>query len=496
MRYLPDNQEMKLWESAAMELYGLLPMNLMEQAAGAVVKVLENGMYDLRQVLIVCGSGNNGGDGLAIARILSGKGIRTEVYFVGNESRMTEETALQMEMYRQTGGNFVTKPSYDEYTVIVDAVFGIGCNRDLQGAVLEYVRQVNAVKIPVIAVDIPSGVNGSTGKICTDAVKASTTVTFSEKKLGMMIHPAKDYCGEVICADIGIPKQDVFRAHAFYYEEEDLGRIPKRIENSHKGSYGKVLVVAGSAEIFGAAYFSSAAAYRTGSGLVKVFTPEENRVPMQTLLPEALLAVYDRKHPDLEKLRKCMEWADVIAVGPGIGIDDSAENILQSVLKESKVPIVIDADGINLLAKNTEILSEISVPVILTPHLQEMSRLTGMEKSELAASPFEQGKAFTDRYPVILVWKDARTIVMSKNRDLFVNTSGNPGMATGGSGDVLTGVIASLIGQGMEPLEAARLGVYLHGKAGDAAAVRKGMHGMLASDILYGISEVIKHEEI
>ncbi len=281
-----------------------------------------------------------------------------------------------------------------------------------------------------------------------------------------------------------------------HYTDADLTALPKRKKQSHKGSYGKVLVIAGSSEIFGAAYFAAAGAYRTGSGLVKVYTPEENRIPMQMLLPEALLEIYDSKRPDFKRLQAALEWADTVVLGPGLGTKQTAEQTVQYVFTECGVPMVVDADAINLLAKHRELLQHPKAPIILTPHLLELSRLSGRSIRELQADPLEETKSFCRKYPVILVRKDAETIVCRDGEPLYVNTSGNPGMATGGSGDVLTGIIASLIGQGMEPLPAARLGVYLHGRAGDAAAEKVGMYSMLASDILSGISEVTRHEKI
>lgn len=280
------------------------------------------------------------------------------------------------------------------------------------------------------------------------------------------------------------------------YDAKDLSRMPKREKNAHKGNCGKILVAAGSEQIFGAAYFTAAAAYRTGAGLVKVITHKENRSSLQTLLPEALIETYDREVPEEEKIKAWVSWADVIAIGPGMGMSKISEEILHSIGKHSKVPLVIDADGINLLAKSSTWFLDRSLPVILTPHLREFSRLTHKDLEQMKKNLLGEAREFIKEHPCILVCKDHETLVVDSGEEYYRNQNGNPGMATGGSGDVLTGIIASLIGQGMAPKEAARFGVFLHGAAGDWAAKEKGIYSMLASDMIKGISEVTKNEKI
>ena len=492
MKYLLSGREMKNWEKQAMEKYKIPSLLLMERAAMAVTEELLSGKYDLHRVLIACGTGNNGGDGLAVARMLKMKGHRVDVCIAGALDRLTVDAKQQLEMYQAISGNFVTDPAYEEYTVIVDALVGIGCNREITGIAAEVIETMNAVKAPILAIDVPSGISADTGKICGIAVNAETTVTFFAEKLGMMLYPGKEYCGEIIVADMGIPVEYVEECKTITYTDKDLEKLPKRKENSHKGTYGKVLVIAGSPTISGAAYFAAAAAYYMGSGLVKIYTPQENLFAMQTLLPEALIEVYDRSRPALKQLKQCVDWADAIVIGPGLGTDRNADKILKYVISKSEVPIVIDADGINLLAESKICLLDHTSPIVLTPHIQEMARLSGVEKTEILKNPMSLAREFTEEYPVTLVLKDARTVVAKENELLYVNTSGNSGMATGGSGDVLAGIIGSLIGQGMEVYEAAKLGVYLHGRAGDAARAAKSAYSMTARDLLDGITEVTK----
>ncbi len=483
---------MKYWEKQAMERYRIPSLLLMERAALSIVKELTEGDYDLKKILIACGTGNNGGDGLAAARLLQMDGYPVDVCLVGSLDKLSPEAKQQLEMYQAISGNFVTAPAYREYTVIVDAILGIGCNRDVTGIVSEVIREIDRSPGKVLAVDVPSGISSDTGRVCGAAVKADVTVTFFSEKLGMLLYPGREYCGVIKTAGLGIPFTKCDECNIITYTEEDVKKLPRRKGNSHKGTYGKVLVIAGSRKISGAAYLAAAGAYRIGAGLVKIYTPEENRVSMQTLLPEALLEIYDRSRPSIKQLEECLEWATAIVIGPGFGIEREAEQILHYVIGKSKVPVVVDADGLNILAEGKTGLLDAQAPIILTPHILEMSRLTKTIKEEIMENSVEAALKFVKDYPVTLVLKDARTIVAKNNEHIYLNTSGNSGMATGGSGDVLAGMIAGLLGQGMDDLEAARLGVYLHGKAGDAAAVRKSAYSMTAADILDGIAEVTR----
>ena len=475
-----------------MEKYKIPSLLLMEKAAESVVNEILSGAYDLNRILVACGTGNNGGDGLAIARMLKRKGCMTDVCIVGALDKMSPEAKQQLEMYQAISGNFVTAPAYEEYTVIVDAIFGIGCNRDITGIAADVIAEINKTDATIVAVDVPSGISADTGKECAAAVKADVTVTFFTEKFGMMLYPGRDFCGRILVADLGIPFAECEEYKAIAYTEEDAKRLPERKANSHKGTFGKVLVIAGSQKICGAAYLAAAGAYRIGAGLVKIYTPKENQLAMQVLLPEALLETYDVNRLQIKQLKECMEWADVIVIGPGIGTERGTEKILKYVISKSEVPVVIDADGINLLAKNKTCLLDKKAPMVLTPHIQEMARLTGKSKDSIIKNQMEEAEAFVKDYDVTLALKSARTIVAKECEDTYVNLSGNSGMATGGSGDVLAGMIGGLIAQKMDSFEAAKLGVYLHGKAGDAAAAAKSTYSMTAADILEGIAEVTR----
>lgn len=492
MKYLVSGKEMKAWEKQAMEKYKTPSILLMERAAMAVVDEIISGKYDLHKVLIVCGTGNNGGDGLAVARLLKNRGIHVEVCVAGALERLSADAKQQLEMYQAISGKFVTAPAYDEYTVMVDAIFGIGCNREVSGIAAEVIRCMNAQNVPIVSIDIPSGISSDSGEVCGIAVKADVTITFFSEKLGMMLYPGYDYCGKIQVADLGIPFENADECRMIIYQDQDLEKLPKRNGNSHKGTYGKVLVIAGAPSICGAAFMAAAGAYHMGAGLVKIYTPKENQIALQMLLPEALLETYDRNRPVLENLEQSMEWADVIVIGPGFGTDQMAEKILRYVICKSKVPIVVDADGLNILSEHMEWIQEVNAPMVMTPHVQEMARLAGCTKEHLKKMAIEATEEFVMKHPIILVMKDARTIVAKAWEMTYLNMSGNSGMATGGSGDVLAGIIGGLIAQGQDVLEASRLGVYVHGRAGDYAAAQKGEYSMTATDILDGIAEVTR----
>ncbi len=267
-------------------------------------------------------------------------------------------------------------------------------------------------------------------------------------------------------------------------EEDILEVLPKRTPHSNKGTYGRVLCVAGAVGMAGAAYLCSYAAYRVGAGLVRILTPEENRSILQTLIPEAVLTTFDRENPNREKIREALQWADVVALGPALGQEPYAMDLVRLVLREWQGPLVIDADGINLLGREKELLRECEAQVILTPHAGEFARFTGQEISEVEEDIPGQALSFALEYGCICVLKDAPTAVGRPDGRCYVNSTGNSGMSTGGSGDVLTGMIAGLLGQGCTPDRAALLGVWLHGRAGDLAAIHEGEYGLLARHLI------------
>ena len=323
---------------------------------------------------------------------------------------------------------------------------------------------------------------------------ADKTVTFGFKKLGLVLYPGARYAGELVVKDIGLTeigfegKLPKVSSHT----PEDMEMLPVRQPYSNKGTFGRVLVVAGSTNMSGAAYLSAKAAYRMGVGLVNIYTVEENREILQTQLPEAILTTYDSQNPDLGDLIAKIQEARVIVVGPGMGRSLSTRIILETVLKVSEVPLVIDADAVNILAENPDLLEDHRQDIILTPHLGEMSRLIKKNTRQISENIIAEAEDFARKKGLNCVLKDTRTVIARRDGQVFLNQSGNDGMATAGSGDVLTGIIAGLIAQGLGSMEAASLGVYIHGLAGDRAAEKLGRHALMARDIIDSLHYILR----
>ncbi len=496
MEFLLNAAQMRQYDHDTIHRVGIGSLVLMERAALCTVEEMHRFGCDLSSVLAVCGSGNNGGDGFAVARLLDAQGIPVRVAFAGREASMSEETRIQRQICENCGIKISSNYMEHEYTTIVDAVFGIGLSRDIEGAYAQVIDWINKQDACIVSVDIPSGVGADTGRIMGTAIQADLTVSFAYRKLGHVLYPGTQNCGSVVCRDIGITAG---RFHSgipsvFTYTREDLAGIAPRKPYSNKGTYGKVLLIAGSEGMSGASCLAAEAAYRSGSGLVHVFTQKSSRQAVQLYLPEAVVSVWESEHALPEGLSDALSWADVVGIGPGLGTGFVQERMLEYVLEHCAGPLVIDADGLNLLAGRMELLYGAKATVILTPHIGEMMRLAGCEKEEILDDIICFARSFAQQYGVICALKDARTVV-SDGKKAYVNTSGNSGMAVGGSGDVLTGVICGLLAQHMPAFEAASLGVYLHGLAGDAAREKRGAYGMIARDISEEIGFVLKQVE-
>lgn len=500
MRYLLNSSQMKEIDSYSINKIGIPSIVLMERAALGVAEEVMKTADNSKRVLVVCGTGNNGADGLAAARILYQNGYQTDIMLLGDESRGTEEYKTQLSIIRNMGihhGNMNELSEYivkGRYDVCVDAIFGIGLSRAPMGEYLDAIECINMSECRIIAVDIPSGVSADSGELFGAAVKADITVTFGYDKLGMCLYPAAGYCGEKIVKNIGFASLQSMGMlpDAFTYGREDLALLPERTADTHKGSYGRVLVIAGSEDMSGAAYLSAKAAYRTGAGLVEVLIPENNAPVIRSMLPEAIVTGYDTENFTINKVNEACLWADVIVIGPGLGTKPYAVSMLNYVMQYAKVPVVIDADALNIISVNRDMLGMFNTRMIVTPHMKEMERLTGRTVSGIKKNPVDTARAFSNITGAVCVLKDARTVVASAFSDVYINTSGNEGMATGGSGDALTGIIAALLVQKMAPFKAAALGVYLHGLAGDRAKEKLGSYSVMAGDIIDNIPEVTK----
>ena len=493
MIYLPTGEQMRRADLYTIEEIGVPSMVLMERAALEVVRCMEEEQLDFRKVLVICGSGNNGGDGYAIARLLHLKGHDVTIFFAGNSQKRSEENAQQAKIAAHYEIPVITNLGTEEYSVIIDALFGTGLKREVTGHYREVLCSVNQMAGKKVAVDLPSGIHDTTGARMGIAFCADLTVAIAFPKRGLFLQEGNVCAGKILTGDIGISSETFSEGTVtFGYEKQDLFLgFPKRKKNSHKGSYGKVLMIAGSKGMSGAAYLSAKAAYAVGAGLVQIYTHEENRVILQQLLPEAIITTYDTF--DSEQLEKLIQWADLIGIGCGLGKSDTAERVMQYTLKRALVPCVVDADGINILSKHMEWIEETNALIVLTPHMKEMSRMLQCSVKELIEQRMEKLHAFVERYKVVCVLKDARTLVAKEHQNTYLNLSGNAAMAKAGSGDVLAGVIVGILAQKCEPYTSACLGVFLHGLAGDMARDKKGAYSVLASDLVAEISSVLKN---
>ena len=509
MRKIVTCSQMKLLDHSTIHEMHVPSLVLMERAALATANEIKNylkhknGSEKSKQerVLVVCGSGNNGGDGIAIARLLHLAGLHSEICLAGNPDKMTEETRHQWEIAISYQIPVTNNPVWDEYTVIVDGIFGVGLSREITGEYKEIIDRLNQASAYKVAVDIPSGIHGDTGAVLGTAFQADLTVTFAYRKRGLCFFPGRAYAGRILVADIGIYDRDRAGSEladkaAWHMEMKDVKTLPARPAWGNKGTFGKVLLIAGSKGMCGAAYLSASAALHGGAGMVKIQTVEENRIPLQSLLPEAMVTC----EFDEESNWKNLNWCDVLVIGPGLGTESTGKERMLWFLKngtKAGKPVILDADGLNLLAKNSQWMKCINEQTVLTPHMGEMSRLTGREISELKENPAVSASRFAEKNNCICVLKDACTTVADSQGSLYLNLSGNSGMATAGSGDVLSGIIAAVFCMYLSCKEEktvaykAALAVYIHGLCGEYAGNKKGLHGMTAEDMIHALTEVL-----
>ncbi len=497
MEYIASGDEMSRIDDYAINVIGIPQMVLMERAALGVFNYIEGKFSKGSKILVVVEGGNNGGDGLALARILHGNGYDVEIYWGENLRKTSDAFKAQLEIVKKLNIKFADDILDYGYDVVVDAVFGAGLNRAITGSIADVINAMNDVEAFKLAVDIPSGIDSTNGFVLGAAFRADATITFAIMKMGLLTGMGVEYSGQVSVVDIGIPKKaiDYIEPDLYTYDGSDVDRLlPYRKSDSHKGSYGKIGVIGGSKNMAGAAMFSAEAAYRMGCGLVRICTVNDNREIMQTKLPEAMLTTFDTKDKDSirEAVKSMINWSDVIILGPGLSTKEYASYLVEKVLKEYKKTIVLDADGLNIVAQNISWLTETDAKVIITPHLAEMSRLTEAKIGDIKSNKYQVAKKYAKDNGIVVVLKDSRTVVSEGGVQAYINTTGNNGMATGGSGDVLAGIIGGLCGQNMDEFEAAKLGVCLHGLAGQEAAISRGRYSMIASDIVKGITAVLK----
>lgn len=502
-------QQMKAIDESAINDIGIPGIVLMENAAIQTVMKASQMIGDNKnpRVTVVAGAGNNGGDAFAVTRHLLAMGYEVSVFCMTDTGNLKGDAYTNVRILLNMGMDIPViddaaglerlKKSCRESDLVIDGLLGTGLNRDVEGIMSEVMDVINNNASLVLSIDIASGVDGLTGKVRGNCIRADATVTFFLPKLGMVLYPGAGHIGELTVADIGIPYALAGDLDTpVLMEKHDIrGMLPVRPMEGHKGTFGKPLIIAGSRGMTGAAYLSALAAYRTGSGLVKMIVPDDCLETLSVMLPEAVISGLPRQ-PDRERayvLERLISEADAVLIGPGLSRSNEAMQLLEEVAEKCDKPMVLDADALNLISGNRSLLEKLRCEAIITPHPAEMARLTGLSTTGVQDDRIGIAKRFADEFGLTVVLKGAGTVIASNDGRTAINPTGNHGMATAGAGDVLAGVIVSLLGQGLPPYEAAVAGVYLHGLAGDLTAAELGAAGVMATDIANNISRAISN---
>lgn len=487
-QYVISREQMYQLDKRTIEEFPITSQVLMEVAGfKSTQKITE--YYDIQKnkYLVLCSHGNNSGDGFVIARWLLNMSAKVEILFVGDEQKMSPETHNNYLLCQKLNCPFIALNSFNidlisKNTVVIDALLGIGFQGELREPLASLISHLNNLPLPRVAIDIPSGLNANTGEVKI-AFKADYTFTMAAIKQGMLLNSAPPYCGYIEVIDISIPDQ--------YYQELDFYstvwtklHLPQRFKNSHKGDYGKVLIIAGSPSFSGAAILSAKACVKAGAGLVKLLHPQG----MENIFESSLTEIMTIGITPESNIEEYLKWADVILIGPGLGQGNEANDILTNVLKHYSKTIVIDADAINLIAKNLKLLLETKAQILLTPHLGEFSRLCDKTIEEIKADVITHARDFIQKYPISLLLKSSNTLYVDTKKAYF-NLSGNDGLSTGGSGDVLAGIITSFIGQKMNISDASINGSYYLGKIVEMMSEKQTTFSITPTEIIQNIGK-------
>ncbi len=509
---LVTSEEMRRIDKKAIEEIGIPSIVLMENAGLKVADAIERkyGPLKGKYVYIFAGSGNNGGDGMVVARHLFNQKVKAKIFLLAEKKNIEGDAATNLAITEKMGIPMreITSPAFMESLekelakadIVVDALLGTGAKGAPRGLMKKVIDLINKHSKNTVAVDIPTGVDADRGEVRGEAIKAEYTVSLAYPKRGLYLYPGMDYAGEIEIADIGIPtglEEDKINSELL-----TLSGISKKLffrkPSSHKGSFGHLLVIAGSPGMTGAASLTALSALRVGTGLVTLGIPEDLNPILETKLTEVMtLPLPQSKDKTLcregfEKIKDFSQKCKAMAIGPGISSTKQTKELISTIIDQLDIPLVIDADGINVLAGELSLLKKYKASLIITPHPGEMSRLVGASVEKIQRDRIGFTIALATSIGAIVVLKGARTVIASKEGNSWVNLTGNPGMATGGSGDILTGIIGGLLTQKLSSLEAAKTGVYLHGYAADLAAQKKGEISLIASDTLETIPEAIR----
>ena len=511
--YLVTAVEMRDMDRLAIESHGIPGLVLMESAGKGAARVLLAQFADHLKagVGIICGKGNNGGDGFVMARYLADHRIRVTVYLLAKTSMVKGDAAanlnrlapLDIPVIEVPDENAFSKAisSLDQHGLLVDAILGTGLSADVKGFFKTVIDYMNQRPTPIFAVDVPSGLNSDTGQPCGACIRAQATATFALPKIGHFSYPGAEYTGKLEIIDIGIPEavvQSVKPKQQLLTAEQIRHRLRPRSADTHKGRTGHLLVVAGSVGKTGAAALAAGSAMRCGAGLVTLSIAESLHSIAETLVLEVMTAPLTESRcgvlgdAAVDDIKKLISGKACLAIGPGIGQAPETRRLIQKIISQIEIPMVIDADGLNNLTGQTQLLKSLKAPAVLTPHPGEMARLIDATPAEVQHNRLKCARDFATNFKVHVVLKGAATVIAHPDGKAYINPTGNSGMASGGMGDVLTGVLAGFITQGFSPEEAAHAAVYLHGAAADTLAKTIGPFGYLAGEVMNAIPGEIK----
>lgn len=518
MQLLATAEQMQGFDRVAIKKFGIPGIILMENAGRACGDALMQrfGSVSGKRVLVACGKGNNGGDGFVIARHLANGNAHVHVMLLGKRRDVTGDARLNLNILLKIASSKSSGITFQEITsvgplsklaspdIVVDAIFGTGFSGEVRGLHRKVIEWINAGQHKVVSVDIPSGVDASNGGVANAAVKAGLTVTMALPKVGHYVGVGREYTGTLRVADIGIPRAAITAvpSEVWHVEKEDVGlALPRRSPRAHKYSVGKVFVIGGSRQFTGAPVMCAESVLRTGAGAVILGTPVSVQPVIARKVTEVMLAPLSETTDgslslaSLERIVEKIDWADVVAIGPGLSRNAETAELVCRIVSICKKPLVIDADALPAIAGNLALLKKRKAPSILTPHVGELSRLIGEDSDTIELNRLARAQRWAKTLSSILVLKGAPTITGTPDGTAFVNSTGNPGMATVGAGDVLTGIIASLMAQGATTDAAAWAGVYVHGLAGDNVAARLGQRSLMAMDLVDAIPAALKSIE-
>ena len=503
MQLLTREQAREL-DLIAIDKNKILGTTLMENAGKNIASIVQSELITVHNpnIGIVCGKGNNGGDGFAAASILIDEGFKVSIYCLSSSENLSNDSLYFHDICSKKGvAIFYEKelpqllPNFD---LMIDAIVGTGFSGELYKEFVPWTKWLNECSA-TISVDIPSGLNANTGMCSSNAVKADQTITMDSAKIGMMLEPGKSHCGLIRCVDIGLPKTYKSRSPMEWnlLSDEQINSMIQNVEKTtHKYKQGKVLILAGSIGMTGAAFLSTMSALRSGAGITKTFAPSSLNAIYEKKITEGMTIPCEDSgngfflEENYDTIMNHVEWSDVIIIGPGLGSDSETAKLVLKLIKNINKPIVIDADGFQPFYNNIELFNEIHSKFVITPHLGEFSKITGIDSKILMDDLPKNINLFIKDFPGTLLLKNSPSFVAWEAKGC-VNSNGNPGLATAGSGDVLTGIIAAFIAQGKSVEEAAQIGMFIHGKTGDELARVNGQRGLIASDLLNKIGQVI-----